>query len=584
MDKTGSSTMKANRLTRYVRQPSHLLLLGFLITSLVLLLTPMSTVDVFSDGTYLATVVREVVETERYATASPVGWVDPHLTPLSLDPPVLNPPLFIVLNAALASVTGDIVGALNVTNILPIVMLLVLFHEVTKVVFGEDASRYALLFLAFTPMFIWVAIHRLIEPLVYFLSSSSFLLSVLYLRKPSWGIAVTLSLILSALLQTKLTGVPVALSVAAALVLWRRDKKTLLILGLTGILLTPYIYGDLAPKGTVSYGPPGIPYLDTDLFQPWWTMKRAPWDEELKQITNEEALFNIRIQVERERRDRLQDYVSSGRPLSVLQFLSALPVDPGANVNNFSPEARRTFYLFLPLFVLGLFVFTKKRLWLTEYGKILLLSTLIMLPFHLLTGDRRYLFSLALLYSVVYALGLREALGAARARQLKLLIIGGLLVTATIMTYSQIRYVQRFSNSFRHDYIKPPGGLTELAEFLEGTSIPPDENVFTTSNAEVAWYTHRPTIWDYRILFLNSTDDVVRFYSQYNATYLIISNHFLQEEVYSTIAGDWVPNDKANWVGNGIPRDSAFYFMLTEEIHFEKLNEYIAFTVYRFRP
>jgi len=555
-----------------------LVIFSFLVQSIYIIFQ----LPLFADGTFHATIIREIYTKGGIIDYSPVGWMgSPILTDVGLKPVIPHLPGFYVLNAILTNFTRDVEISIVVTNILTIILLISILYVFWRKLFNTDIALYSVIFLTATPMFLWLISHRLIEPLLYFASAVLiYHYFIHYHKRPSKLNFFLLTLLLAAVFWTKISGIALIFALLIDFFIKNGVKRTLILLFCTALILSPVLLYEMQTKGIIDNSFRNIPFADK-IFHPWWEWDKPAWDV---QLTSDADWNNTIKQLDeywRRTAPAPQKYFIKADIPMFLQYFSILPVSTNASVHEFSPSAKNPGVtgLFTLIFILGLlFALLKKQYRRKTFFLCLLFLSLVSLVLYSTgtIGPFRHLFFISILFSIFFRFGITTLLLVSKNKLCRILIVSTVVIILQIVTFSETIHVLGYKNTFYGAVIKK-GGITELRDVSRFIEVPEDENIFTPS-PEVAYYISRPIVWDYRIFFVPK-EKVPIYFEYFNASYLMIPHYMLRESINSE------PNIKENWIKhvyNAIPTDSGFYELLKDGKYFQKVKDYKGFSVYRF--
>ena len=543
-------------------------------------------VPVFADGAWHLSIIREINCEGYYPDSSPTGWVTPELTPVSIESPINHPMVFYILSATLSLLINDIEIAVNIIEILSIIFLLIIFYLMVSKSLDEKVGLYTLFFLSFTPMFLWVVSHRTIEPLLYFMVILSLYGYIRYSKTHNFSDLLLLVLFITCLFLIKASSWPFIIIVSLLILFKEKRLNDLIILLVLIIILSaPYIHYSINTRGTISPVQPGLPLLDKYVFNPWWSQERSLWDQQLAIESNENHLFEIRGSSHPNLKYTLLNNIQQGNLFGILQKFSIFPVSNMSGNHWYSPigggNIRYLFTLILTLGILFYIITNKYRQ--SIFTAVFCATLIIGSIFYLHIGIDRHLFYVQIIFSLLYGVGIVSILHVfLKKRWAVSIIIMVLVVSLILVNVSEIKDIESYKISLHHNVLSE-GGIIELAALQNelNLNIPSDRNIFTPVHSEVSYYLNCPTIWDYRIFFINK-NEVLYYFPYYNVTYLIIPNTMIKDQIYHNGYMKEVQNTKENWTGNSIPVDSGFYKLLEEGTHFKIIKQYKAFTVYEF--
>jgi len=554
-----------------------LVILNFLVLNIYVI----SQVPLFDDGTYHASIVREMRNQERIIDYSPVGWVmSPILIPISLKPVVQHLPLFYLTNTVLTCFVDNVELSMTITNLLSIIFLIVIFFKLLKNIFSKPVAFYSSILLAFAPMFLIVTGIRLMEGLLYFFGIITIYQYFKYLKRSSIRNTATLVLFITTLFWLKITSIFLVLAIFVHFLIKNKPKKTLFIFIVILFLSLPLFDFMINTNGTISGTPPGIPIIDKYIFNPWWNWDRAEWDNQMT-IDSDWLYYEEKMKLfGGSRTPTLQDNLKSVNISNLVQYFSIYPTFVSGRLGEYTPLADTSNLLFLLIFILGVIVYLKLGLRnKNEKNFIFLLLILGMcyIPFFMAPGALfRHSFFLQILCTVFFGNAIYFITQKIKImRIVKICFIGILVISLVSVSIKETENLLRYKYSFGH-VIMSTGGRIELREVSREIMIPENENIFAPSE-EICWYMNRPVVWDYRIFFVPK-EKVSAYFKHFNASYLIIPHYMLKRSINGK------PNIKENWIKHvySIPTDSGFYELLEEGKYFKKVKDYKAFTVYKF--
>ena len=541
----------------------------------------------FGDGGYHATIAREIVNTGFYPLSDPNGWPNPLWKPISFAPPITHPPHYYVLASTLTVFVGEVILSMEILNTISMVLVFISMYIISKRYLSTKVSLITIAILGYTPLFMWNLSHRVADNTIYFLVLVTIWTLIISIEKDRKRDLILLALFCASLFLIKLTTIPILLAVPIILLFMgekcsytHRFKSITLLLIVIFILVTPYLGYSLNTRGTISYAPPGMPIIDENILHPWWTWNLTNWENELNEQSNAELLLEKQKVVDEYKGNKLAKILKDKQYLSILQFVSVFPIYSEANNHWYSPFTNNVYPLFLLVFILG--ILTIKQIG-HKFIRILLILTIIAFVFNSILGMARYFFYIAILWSMIYGLGISLICNSMKKSSYKFIpILFCILFIFLGMTYaSEIEHVTQYKNSYHHDIYKNDAGIAELISFSKEYDIPEEKNIFSPNQLEVPFYLDRPIIWDYRLFFI-SEEDILRYFPNYNVSYLIISNYMLDDTVWSPVYKSKIQNTKENWIGTSIPIDSDFYRLLKTSPHFRFIKKYKAFSVYEF--
>ena len=541
----------------------------------------------FGDGGYHATITREIVNTGFYPLSDPNGWPNPLWKPISFAPPITHPPQYYVLASTLTIFVGGVILSMEILNTISIILVFISMYIISKRYLSTKVSLITIAILGYTPLFIWNLSHRLADNTIYFLALVTIWTLIINIEKNDKRYLFLLALFCASLFLIKLTTLPILLAVPIVLLFMgkkcsytHRFKNIALLLIVIFILVTPYLGYSLNTRGTISYAAPGMPIIDEKILNPWWTWSQDNWENELNEQSNVELLLEKQKVADEYKGDKLAKILKDKKYLSVLQFLSVFPIYSEANNHWYSPFANNICLLFLLVFILGIFAIKQIEY---KFLRILVILTSIAFIFNSFLGMARYFFYIAILWSILYGLGMSLICNSMKKSSYKFIpLLFCILFIFLGMTYaSEIEHVTQYKDSYHHEIYKNDAGIAELISFSKEYDLPKEKNIFSPNQLEVPFYLDRPIIWDYRLFYI-AKGDILHHFPNYNVSYLIISNYMLDDTVWTPAHKNKVQNTKENWTGNSIPIDSDFYQLLNDGSHFRIIRKYDAFTVYEF--
>jgi hypothetical protein len=553
-------------------------LLFFALVSMVIGITAVWNMPLFSDSAFHATIVREIYRTGNFPTTSAVGWTTPDINPLSFIPFLTHPPLFYldIVNVRLMGVADK--TAFSLIAIIPTSVTSIFFYKLIKAFFNRRIAFISTLFLVFMPMGIWLVSHRIMEPLQYLMSVCLCYYCKYYLDTKNRKFLVLAAIFASAVLYIKITSFFIVLAVLLWLIAKKVSlKNAFLFLMMIFILYSPYIYFSVNTRGTVSYSEPGFPVIDKYIFNPWWNWTRNKSEQKLNKESGGPELVNRLANADYQQRDYIQKDVKSKDFLSVLQNYSIYPVSKQANIHWFSPL--KTFYsLFALSFILGIFIYVKKY---RETGYHYLVIPLFLLVTYYLTktAELRYFFILNIILIPFSAISL-SALAERTNKFFKLAIYLSLLLVLVLIAISEINHSHLYEDSLRHNYLPKGQGVAELEQIKKSQIVSLNKTIFTPATSDVAYYMDRQTVWDYRLFFIKESD-VPKYLNQYHVSEIVIPKFFITSSIISLDDGTKVPNTRDNWAGYSIPLDSGFYKYLRDTKDVKVVQDFKSFTLYR---
>jgi len=523
------------------------------VNSMYLLLT----VPIFADGAIYA---KTILDTINW------GFVSNDISYL---------PNFFLIGAVLTLFTKNVEITLAILNILPILLLIILMYSVLSKQFNKQVGLYTAVFLSFTPMFLWVISHRLIDPLTYFFPILFIWAYLRFIRSFNSKEGILIAIFLLTMIGLKSTLLPFIIGIflhMAYSLLKNTKKQYIKIIKGVGIagFFTIFLF---------------LPYLQ--YCYPIYASYICPHEKLEEQyifsILPEQKLEQI-IQIQNQFLIKqgtllyLPDYLKEGEITGALQFFSLLPVYEKARGHWFSPFAGSVWSIFLVIFLFGMIYWIKGGFFKKDYSKFLIISSIGIIPFMRYFAIMRYLFYINIMTSVFFGFGFYYI-----TKKIKTLKFAGAVMTAivvvslSLLIAGEVEDILPYKNSYGHNRV-PEGGVSELVEVKKDIPAIVGATIFTLAS-EPAYYLNGETMWDWRLFFVNNEEDIIAYFEHYNITYLIIPKYSLCKKVW--VGDRQVTNDLENFANPfAVPLDSTFYHMLNDGT-FQKIKEYKAFIVHK---
>ncbi len=558
---------------------SSYVIIGLICISIVLGIYSVLGMPLFSDSAFHASIIRNIVQTEKFPVYSPVGWVAQDMHPLSLRPFLTHPPLFYTAGASLALLGLSIQDALSVLAIIPTALSILYLYKINRFFFKNSISLLSALFLTVMPMSIWLISHRLMEPLQYFLCLSGLYYLISYSKVKNNSYLVLSGMFLAAVLYIKITSLFFVVGgVITLFLLLHKFKEVFFLLIIILILYTPYTIFSLKTRGTISYAPPGFPVIDKYIFHPWWTWKIGDDEVKLNNISQNDNIILTLQDLDFYKRSYIQNDIKKLNLSGALQKFFIFPISASANTHWFSDEIIYS-QIYLLLFVLGIifYIFHYRK---SKYHY-LLLPTFFMVIYYLTkTAELRYFFVLNILVTTFLSISLIEFTKIMTSVSVRVIFLIIFAFSLSTILNTELQHSKLYKNSLVHNLLPEGQGIWELKK-IEG-SFPNDKNktIFTPANSEISYYWGNLTAWDNRLLFIPK-GEIDKYLDLYNVSLIVIPNYLRYKEVYDIKNRQFVLNTVSNWQGNTIPTDSGFISYLNDEGEVNKILESQSFKVYK---
>ncbi len=553
-------------------------LVFIILTSLLIGIISVTGLPLFSDSAFHASIIRDIVRSGDFPSKSPVGWVAVDMHPLSFAPFLTHPPLFYLMSAMMVLLGVNITTSLSIITILATILSVYYFYRIVCHFFNERLAFISALFLAATPMSIWINSHRIMEEVQILLGLCAIFYITKYLESISSKDIVLSGIFSAALLYIKITSLFVVVSTVIYLVLNKTKLKDLIVYALTiSLLYLPYLGFSVVTRGSISYAPPGFPIIDHYIFKPWWNWQKSADELALNAESNQDNLIQSLKTFDRNKRSFIQDSFKKWNVIDVIQNYNTFRISNSANYSWFSTSTVFQ-YFYLALFVLGIVIFAVKYRH-TKYHY-LLMPLLILTTFYLTkSAEVRYYFTLNILCIVFYSIAFDEILNKYPASIFRVFITSVLMVSLTTFIYSEMATARRYKYSLVHNLMPEDQGFIELVKAKPIINTATKNVIFTPANSEVSWYLDKMTAWDYRLLFI-SEKSIVKYLDLYNVKQLILPNYLTNENIYNYKLKADVPNTKKYWQGTSIPLDSDFYKYINDKKMVTTVGNFNSFTIY----
>jgi len=389
---------------------------------------------------------------------------------------------------------------------------------------------------------------------------------VVYIKRGSNVNMILTALFAAATLGCKTNGVFFLLPILIhGIILTNKRKKIFWIALLTMLLYLPVLYYQIETTGTVTYfgigGAENI--LDKRIFHP----KFLEWSDA-------EKVLNEKINFEQIYSEATEGYCSAFHPFSPL-------IDPVKTIG--CMKFNFDFNIFIDfLFFAGIIMFHINILkeWSSKQSKLLLLfltyEILLLILLQFITANPAYLIAFPYIFSHFFAIGalaLCEFLEKKKLLKRNMIISILLLLLAgsvILQTERSFTYIKEFpKNHIMSRY--SPGGINSvilLSNWIKNNTDPNDR-FFTADVEDFPLYMGRVALWDFRLFYLTSEEDVLHYLKMYEITYVIIwKEQIVNEQKYA----EEVP---ANCVFLRLVQDST-YFKLIKKVNHLYLYKFLS--------
>jgi hypothetical protein len=549
----------------------------FLAFSLFLILSIyVQNIPLFSDGSQHGGVIREIIGSGEYPLEDFQGTQRNNLnSAVSIRTPFLYYPSFYVFGSSLSLITGfDENTTLFCLNVIPILLSALLVFLIFKRVFNEYGGLIALTLFLFSNVWLWMVVHRLIEPVLIFLFLTIFYL-ILKINSFKLEHGILLTLLLVGLLLVKQSSFLIIIPLILMLFLKFKIKKSFLVILFLIVLFLPMAFFAISNTGSVGIQPPGIPFLDSHVLDPWWNNDSSEWEIYLDEISNKELLRKRTLGQFKEVQLSAKNLLNSRNYFGIIQEFFIHPIIPQGH-QGYSPvsqnETFKPFLLLLLLFLISIPIYIqslkdKKEL---KFFSLFLFLTILLVFFAWSFSSvfRYFLFvdALTLSFLIFPLLFIRR-----KSKYVFVLLLFLILIMLFFNLSSEIKRDLNYQYSVGHRSLPTKeGGLQETMELSQFLKESTKEKELIFSNiAELGYYSDRKLIWDDRLFFIDNQTTLLQFLKNYDFNYLVIPYY----------SGKF---DKKEWVYyQGIPSDSLFNKLLKEGKVFIQIESYRAFTLYK---
>ncbi len=554
----------------------YLIYLMFLIAIFLTFSIIIQQVPIFADGSQHGGIIREITKTGSFPLEDFQGTQRNSLnSPISIRTPFLYYPSFYVLGATITSIGfNNINFSLLLLNILPIIISMFFIFLIFKKIFNRTIGLIGATIFIFSNIWLWMVVHRLMEPLIISLFLAIFYLILLKSELDTKNL-ILFSFLFVGLLLIKQSSFFIIFPLLL-MVLFRFGFKKVIFLSLMiGLLFSPFVLFSINNSGSIGLTPPGIPLVDTFLLNPWWESNINDWEIELNNLSDSANLREKTLLQFKEIQLSPQNLLKSKNYLGIVQEFFIYPIMEKGH-RGYSPitqkDTFRSFGFILILFVsfLPSYYFSIKKGGNFRFFNIALFLIILTILFGWMKVSvfRHFLFVTPLtIFFILYPL---KTLGR-KNRFIFLLILFLILLTLFINLGFEIQRDLNYQYTVGHRALPvKEGGLSETIEmsnFIK-TNVPKEENIFTNI-AEFSYYFDRKIIWDDRLFFIEKEEDVLRMLDHYNFKYVVVP-------FYSGTV------NKDEWKYYlGIPKDSTFNSLLNDKNYFNLIKEYNGFKIYK---
>ncbi len=559
-----------------IKKKIFLIYLIFLVAIFLTFSIIIQKVPLFADGSQHGGIIREITKTNFLPLDDFQGTQRNNLnSPISIRTPFLYYLSFYISGAIITLIIyNNINFSLFLLNVIPIIISMLFIFLIFKKIFNKIIGLIGATIFIFSNIWLWMIVHRLMEPLIISLFLAIFYL-ILLKNELNTKNLVLFSFLFVGLLFIKQSSFFVIFPLLLAVLFKFGFKKVFYLSLMIGILFFPFILFSINNSGSIGLTPPGIPLVDTFFLNPWWESDINSWEIELNNLSNSTNLREKTLLQFKKIQLSPQNLLKSKNYLGIVQEFFIYPIieeghrgySPITQKNSFRP-----FFFMLILFALFIpyyYQFIKKENSFKVFNLILFLTILIVLFGWMKVSVFRYFLfvtPLTLIFFIYPLVNLKN-----KNKYAFLLMFFLIMLTLFINLGFEIQRDLNYQYTIGHRALLiKEGGLSETIEisnFIK-TNVPKEENIFTNV-AEFSYYFDRKIIWDDRLFFIEKEEDILKMLNHYNFKYVIVP-------FYSGTI------DKKYWkYYEGIPSDSTFNKLLINSKYFIVVKEYNAFKIYK---
>lgn len=547
-------------------------LILYIVASLFIIKVP-----VFADGAQHVWLTEHVYTTGALPSSDITGVQPSNFNvPVSINnsQPFLYAPLFYIFAGSVSFFTGSAQSAVELIDVLSAIFTALFLALALRNLFGRQAAFLGFFLILGSNMWLWMLVHRLVEPILLCYISAFFYILVKLKHQVSMKYAVLLGLFSAALLATKQSMYPVVAAIFLVLLMLKQWRRGLIGMALTVGLIAPVLLFSLHTSGTLLPSPIGWKPIDSMFTYAWWNQKPAKWEVELNALVDVDSLRQKTYaqfkEVQRSPGNLVTEYGITG----LINQYNAYSTAPVSTEGYQSSVPSKTYLIFLLLILLApIAIFALKRdnhRDLVVPGLYLLVQAILGTLLWVRQPVFRYYIYLLITSFLLYSISLVFLLKKL-PRQSSALLMAIVISAVAINDYNEVKRDLNYKYTAMHRALPGTnGGLADsIAYGQKEASRSSAKNHIFTPMVEVAYYSHKSYLWDNRLFFVHDKEKLIEMIGHYDFDTVVVPFYS-----GSLSMADWRYSE-------GIPSDSTFQKLLEDTSYFQVVERNATFTAYR---